>query len=155
MPTDHFRKSTTSLRALSALTITIGIGTYPATAAEAPTAFDGLWEVTLVCPPHNEEDDAKGYTRHFPAEIKNGVFRGLYGTEGQQGSHLLTGTLAPDGKAMLKLDGVISRADYSINQAQAGKAHTYRVRAQFAAATGSGSGQRMGQRKCDFLFARR
>lgn len=153
MPADHLCSNTIAIRVLSALTITIAIGTYPATAAEAPTAFDGLWEVTLVCPPHNEQDDAKGYTRHFPAEIKSGVFRGLYGTEGQPGSHLLTGTLAPDGKAMLRLDGVISRADYAINQAQAGKAHTYRVRAQFAATTGSG--QRMGQRKCDFLFARR
>ena len=129
------------------------LGLATAQAAEAPTAFDGQWDATLICPPHNEDDDAKGYTHRFPAEIRNGFIKGVYGTEGQPGWHTLSGPIAPDGSAMLKLDGIVSRPDYAINQAWSGKAYTYRVRARFEA--NSGSGQRLGQRKCDFVFARR
>lgn len=79
--------------------------------------------------------------------------RGTYGTEDQPGWHLLTGSIAPQGKASLKLDGIVSNADYAVNGAQRGKAYSYRVRAQFEGT--SGTGQRVGKRKCDFLFKRR
>ncbi len=150
MPTGHLRKNTLVMRLLSALTMALSIATH---AAEAPTTFDGQWDATLICPPHNEDDDAKGYTHRFPAEIRNGYIKGVYGTEGQPGWHTLSGPLAPDGSAMLKLDGIVSRPDYAINKAWAGKAYTYRVRARFEA--NSGSGQRMGQRKCELQFVRR
>ncbi|MGH8620316.1 MAG: hypothetical protein ACREUW_21695 [Burkholderiales bacterium] len=133
----------------------IASGPPAALAAEASTTFDGLWDVTFTCPPHNEsdDDDAKGYTRRFPAEIKDGLLRGVYGTEGQIGVQVLTGNVAPDGRADLRLEGIVSRPDYAINKAQAGKAFTYRVRARFDAT--SGSGQRLSTRKCDFQFSRR
>ncbi len=35
-------------------------------AADADTSpFDGMWSVTLTCPPHNEDEDAKGYFHQF------------------------------------------------------------------------------------------
>jgi hypothetical protein len=122
-------------------------------ASETPSPFDGAWDVTLTCPAHHEDDDAKGYTHRFPAEIRNGVFRGTHGTEGQPSWHLLTGTLAPDGSAMLKLDGIVNNPAYAINDAQRGKPYTYRVRAAFEPT--SGTGQRLGKRKCEFRFQRR
>ena len=126
----------------------------PAGAQDAPsTAFDGLYNVTLTCPPHNEEDDAKGYVHYFPAEIRQGVLRGTHGTEGQPSWHLLTGTVPVDGATVLKLEGIVSNPAYAINGATRGKPYTYRVRAAFDAS--GGTGQRVGKRKCDFLFKRR
>ena len=57
-------------------------------AADNAAPFDGLWNVTLTCPPHEDDEDAKGYVHHFPAEIKASEFRGTHATEGQPGWHL-------------------------------------------------------------------
>lgn len=121
--------------------------------ARAATEYDGAWDVTLTCPPHHEDDDAKGYTHRFPATVKDGYFSGTHGTEGQPSYHLLTGRIAADGKAALTLDGIVSNPAYAINKAERGKPYSYRVRARFDIS--SGTGQRIGKRKCDFEFRRR
>ena len=132
----------------------VAVSAWPiAGAAQAPSTFDGQWDVTLACPPHNEDDDAKGYTHRFPATVKDGYLRGVHGTEGQPSYHLLTGRITADGKAALTLDGIVNNPAYAINNAQRGKPYSYRVRAQFEAS--SGTGQRIGKRKCDFEFRRR
>jgi len=124
-------------------------------AADETTLFDGDWNVTLTCPTHydNQTDDAKGYTRQFPAEVKGGALRGSYGKPGQAGWSLLSGTIAPDGNANLKVDGIVGNQSRAANNAQRGKTYTYRVRAQFEAS--KGSGQRVGTRKCELTFVRR
>lgn len=119
---------------------------------ELPSPFDGRWDVTLSCPPHHEDDDAKGYVHRFPGEVKAGFLRATHGTEGQPSWHLLTGFIKPDGDAALTLDGIVSNADYAINGAQRGKPYSYRVKARFE--PDSGTGRRVGKRKCDFLFKR-
>jgi hypothetical protein len=120
-------------------------------AAAQTTAFDGFWDVTLTCPPFNEEDDeANGYVHKFPAEIKNGALRGVYGTIGHAGYHLLTGTIAPGGRADLKLEGIVSSPGHAINNAYRGKSYSYKVRADFEPT--KGTGRRIGKRKCDFAF---
>ena len=125
----------------------------PTRAADADVSpFDGQWDVTLTCPPHHEDEDAKGYVHHFPAEVKGGVLRGVHGKEGQPSWHLLSGNIAPDGAAALTLDGIVNNPTYAINNAQRGKPYTYRVRAQFEPS--SGIGRRVGKRKCDFAFKR-
>jgi hypothetical protein len=116
------------------------------------TPFDGAWNVTLSCPPHHEDDDAKGYTQRFPATVTNGAFRGVHGIEGEPGWHLLTGLIAADGGATLRLEGIVNNAEHAINSAQRGKAYKYRVKAQFEPT--SGSGQRMTGRVCTFRFTR-
>ncbi len=126
----------------------------PSQAAGNPaTPFDGRWQVVLTCPPLHEDDDgAKGYVHRFPAKIKDSVVRGTHGTEGQPGYHLLTGTIPPDGKGELKLDGVVNKPEFSVNNAWRGKPYSYKVRAKFEPT--SGSGVRVGRRKCDFAFNR-
>jgi hypothetical protein len=125
----------------------------PASAAER-SPFDGTWEVTLTCPPHHEEDDdAKGYVHRFPAEIKEGMLRAVHGNEGEPSYHLLTGPIGADGAAALVLEGIVNNPAYSVNNAQRGKPYSYRVRARFE--PDSGTGQRIGKRKCNFLFKRR
>ena len=135
------------------LTLLAGIFiTDPAT-AQSSTPFDGNWDVVLTCPPHNEEeDDAKGYTHRFTGKIVAGTLTATYGAEGQPGWHLLRGDIAPDGKAELRLEGIVSRAEYAVNKATKGKPYSYRVRANFEPT--KGVGQRVGRRKCDFRFAK-
>jgi hypothetical protein len=132
----------------------VALSTAPVRGAGSTTApFDGQWQVVITCPPLHEDDDgAKGYVHRFPAEIKNSVIRGTHGTEGQPSYHLLTGTIAPDGKAELKLDGIANKPEFSVNNAWRGKPYSYKVRAKFEPT--SGSGVRVGRRKCDFAFNR-
>jgi hypothetical protein len=120
-------------------------------AAAQTTEFDGFWDVTLTCPPFNEEDDeANGYVHKWQAEIKNGALRGVYGTIGHAGYHLLTGTVAANGRADLKLEGIVSSPGHAINNAYRGKPYSYKVRADFEPA--KGTGRRIGKRNCDFAF---
>lgn len=121
-------------------------------AAQAATPFDGAWNVTLACPPHSGDDDAKGYTHRFPGEVTNGRMRAVHGSEGEPGWHLVTGRIAPDGSATLQVDGIVNNEKYAINNAQRGKAYKYRVRAQFE--SGQGSGERLTGRVCHFTFTR-
>jgi hypothetical protein len=123
------------------------------TPSYAAAPFDGQWQVVLICPPHHEDDDgAKGYVHRLSAEIMDSVIRGTRRTDGQPSYHLLTGTIAPDGKAELKLDGIVSKAEYAISNAWRGKPYSYKVRAKFEPT--SGTGTRVGRRKCDFAFDR-
>jgi hypothetical protein len=115
-------------------------------------AFDGAWNVTLTCPAANDAEGTKGYTHMFPAEVKNGELRGVYGKEGEPGWQSLHGQISADGSATLKLDGIVNNPDYAIGKSSTGKAFTYRVRARFEQA--SGSGQRLTGRVCEFRFVR-
>jgi hypothetical protein len=124
----------------------------PLTVRAAPTPFDGAWNVTLRCPPHNDDDDTRGYTHRFPVQVVDGELRGTHGAEGEPGWHLLVGRIASDGSAKLRLDGVVNNPDYAINKAQRGKTYSYRVRAQFTES--SGSGERLTGRVCEFRFVR-
>src|SRR4029077_6425710 len=60
------------------------LASLPARAADAEgSPFDGKWEVVLDCPPYDaDDDDARGYTQRFAAEVKTGEFRGVHGKEG-------------------------------------------------------------------------
>jgi hypothetical protein len=139
-------KTTTLSIALSLLLIA-------AIASAQESKFDGSWNVTMTCPPHNEaDDDAKGYTHRWQAEVSKSRIRGTHGTEGQPGWHFLHGKIQDDGSAALRLDGIVNNPKYAINDAQRGKPYTYRVKAQFDENTGVG--QRLTGRACEFKFTR-
>ena len=149
------RKVSLQMRRVSSLfaaIVLLAVHRAPFAIGENVTPFDGLWNVTLTCPPHNEDEDAKGYVHRFPAVVKAGMFRGTHATEGQPGWHLLSGAIGQDGSATLKLEGIVNNPDYSVNHAFRGKAYAYRVRAKFEPS--SGIGQRVGKRKCEFQFKR-
>jgi len=125
----------------------------PAFAQAQAGPFDGAWNVTMTCPPHNEaDDDAKGYTHRFVAEVQRSRMRGTHGTEGEPGWHFLHGKINDDGSATLRLDGIVNNPRFAINDAQRGKEYTYRIKAQFE--PGSGAGQRLTGRACEFRFTR-
>ena len=119
---------------------------WPACAQE--TRFDGAWNVVMTCAPHHvADDDAKGYTHQFPAEVRKGHLRGTHGQEGEPGWHFLHGKINEDGSATLRLDGIVNNPKYAINDAERGKEYSYRVKAQFDAI--SGSGERLTGRVCE------
>lgn len=124
----------------------------PSLALAQASKFDGAWNVTLSCPATNEGGGAKGYTHMFRAEVKDGNLLGLYGKEGELGSQRLSGHIANDGVADLRLDGIVNNPEYAINKTQTGKAFTYHVRAKFEQS--SGTGQRTSGRVCEFRFSR-
>ncbi|MCE9658464.1 MAG: hypothetical protein K8R60_07885 [Burkholderiales bacterium] len=134
------------------LVVAVACAAAPALAAAQASSFDGAWHVTLTCPPHNAEDDAKGYTHRFAGQVVDGQMRAVHGKEGEPGWHLVTGRIAADGSATLQVDGIVNNEKYAINNAQRGKAYKYKVKAQFEAK--SGSGERLTGRVCHFSFAR-
>ncbi len=124
----------------------------PAVATAQATSFDGAWNVTLTCPPHNDDDEAKGYTHRFGGEVVDGQMRAVHGKESEPGWHLVTGRIAADGAATLQVDGIVDNEKYAINKAQRGKLYKYKVKAQFDRS--SGSGERLTGRVCHFTFSR-
>ena len=124
-----------------------------ATAQAQQAMFDGAWNVTMTCPAHDAaDDDAKGYTHRFAAEVRNGRFDGTHGKEGELGWHRLHGAIENDGSAALRLNGIVNNPQYAINDAPRGKQYTYRVKAQFEG--DRGTGQRLTGRVCTFAFTR-
>ena len=138
---------------LPQILLAFAVITAQAIASEQPSKFDGSWNVTLACPPHNEEDRVvNGYTHRFPGKITNGQLRAVHGTEGQPNWHLLTGTIAADGTATLLLEGIVGNPDGAINRAPRGRPYKYSVQAQFEPS--SGAGERLTGRICHFTFSR-
>ena len=145
---------TVALGLVLAISVTAPGGGAPTPAVAEPSAFDGTWDVTLTCPPLNDDvDDAKGYTQRFSGQVTEGMLRATHGVEGQPSWHLLTGEIPPDGKAMLRIEGIVKSADYAVNHAARGKSYAFRVRATFEG--DHGRGVRLGKRKCEFDFRRR
>jgi len=122
----------------------------PMPALAQATAFDGAWNVKLSCP--SAHDGAKGYTRAFVAEVKNGQLRSASGKEGEPGWQSLHGQVRADGSATLTLDGIVKNADYAVGDSPRGKPFSYEVQAKFDGT--SGTGQRMSGRVCTFRFSR-
>jgi hypothetical protein len=142
-------KRSISVRGAAVVVLALFVG--PLALAQS-TRFDGKWNVALTCPPANDADGTKGYTHLFPAEVKDGQLFGIYGKEGEPGSQRLSGRVAEDGSADLRLDGIVQNPDYAIGKSPPGKAFTYRVRARFEPS--SGTGQRTSGRVCEFRFSR-
>ena len=119
-------------------------------AAQDARSFDGNWAVTMVCGPTAE--GARGYSWRFWAQVANGMFRGVYGTEGRPPWLRLEGPIAPNGTAMLIAQGQSGDPDYAVGRIRAGTRVNYRVEARFSGSRGSG--RRLDNRPCDLTFVR-
>lgn len=95
--------------------------------ALSPARFDGVWNVTVQCPAH---EGASGYTLRFPAQVKDAVLSGQFGTPGQPGSLTLTGKIEPDGNASIDARGMTGDPRYAANQLNRGSAYAYRAGAR-------------------------
>jgi hypothetical protein len=128
------------------------LGRKPGAAAETDAKrFDGVWEVTLVCPQHT--DGALGYSSKFIAQVKEGVFHGQYGTEGRASSLTLDGQIHADGSAVIRADGLTGDPKYNVGQLQKNRAYSYHIAANFAGSRGTGN--RIENRICSFSAVKR
>jgi hypothetical protein len=129
--------------------VVLGFASLGASAQDS-RSFDGNWAVTMACGP--TPDGARGYSWNFWAQVANGSFRGVYGTEGRPPWLRLEGPIAPYGTATLIAQGQSNNPDYAVGHVRAGTPLSYRVQAQF---TGSqGNGRRLDNRPCDLTFVR-
>jgi hypothetical protein len=119
----------------------------PAETSPSPTRLsdlNGTWRVTQVCP---DSGRLKAYAFRFDIEVKDGQLRGHYGPPGQNGSHVYSGTIAPDGALSMKGEALAGPAD-----PQPGLPVSYEVTGRLRARTGTAT--RTVVRPCDFTFVK-
>jgi hypothetical protein len=115
-----------------------------------PGSFDGHWNVLVLCP--NTPEGVIGYTLRFSADVKGGTLHGQQGTPGQSSSMSLDGTIEPDGTAKLTVKGKTGSGFYTTGNVPSGSPYGYDVTAKFQGARGSG--ERVGDRVCNYTFTR-
>ena len=140
-----------SMRRLTPLAIILGalLVANPSPAQNA-NSFDGKWLTTLSCENYR---DALGFSFQIPATVKDGAFHGVHGTEGEPGSLVIDGTIAPDGKATFYAKGRTGSKEYVPGRdTPRGTEYGYNINARFYGAAGSGT--RVEGRPCTFKFAK-
>lgn len=112
--------------------------------------FDGQWLTTVSCANYR---DALGFSYQFVSMVRDGVFHGVHGTEGEPGSLVIDGKIPDDGKASLYAKGRTGSKEYVPGRDTAkGTEYGYSIDAQFNGA--SGTGTRVEGRPCTLKFAR-
>ena len=117
------------------------------------TAFDGDWQVTMTCPDNTEKSAARGYKRQFPAQVKNGVLQGEIGVAESAGWLRIEGPIDADGSARLDARGRTGEPDFAVQHPPPSSPYSFHIDARFDGARGSG--RRLEQRACNFVFERR
>ena len=118
--------------------------------AQGTNAFDGNWVVITVC--EKAFDGAAAYKLRFLATVKNGVFHGENGVQGDAGYLTLDGTIAPDGNAMLRGQGLTADPLYNVGHAAPMMPFIYHVKSQFTASQGTGT--RVELRPCENTYTK-
>jgi hypothetical protein len=124
-------------------------GSPSAAAGSDAAAFDGTWDVLVLCP--RTSDGAFDYTLQFTAQVKSGVLHGIRGTEGKPSSLVLDGSIQPDGSAKFAAKGLTGDSDFS--KVKSGTPYGYDVTATFKGARGTGT-RVGGTRVCNYTFVR-
>ena len=119
----------------------------------ADKRFDGDWLVTMTCPNNTEKSAARGYKRQFPAQVKDGVLRGEIGVAEQAGWLRIDGPIGADGSARFDAHGRTGDPDYAAAHPPQSSPYAFRIDARFDGARGTG--RRLEQRVCNFVFERR
>jgi hypothetical protein len=120
-------------------------------ASTAP--FDGDWQVTMTCPDNTEKSAARGYKRQFPARVKNGMLQGEIGVAESAGWLRIEGPIGADGSARLDAKGRTGDPDHAVQHPPPSSPYSFHIDARFEATRGTG--RRLEQRVCNFVFERR
>lgn len=112
--------------------------------------FDGKWLTSISCANFR---DALGFSYQFVSTVKDGLFHGLHGTEGEPGSLQIDGTIPADGKASLYAKGRTGSKEYVPGRdTPRGTEYGYNIDAHFDSSTGTGT--RVEGRPCSLKFAK-
>lgn len=122
---------------------------HPAGAAGA--AFDGTWDVTVVCG-NDPNSSAHGYKYDFTAQVTNGVLHGEHGVQGRPSWLAIDGKINPDGTAYISAVGLTGEPRATVGYVNQGTPYAYHVNARFDGARGSGS--RIELRPCSYVFVK-
>jgi len=118
--------------------------------AQAQGAFDGPWGITMDCP---DAGAAKGYSIYFMMQVTNGLVSGQHGEKGAPGSWILTGTIASDGTAQLRADGLTgNNKAYNLGGVGGGQPLTFGISGRLERERGVGT--RSEGRSCRVTFVR-
>jgi DNA-binding SARP family transcriptional activator len=111
--------------------------------------FDGEWTVQLVC---ETNPMARGYTFHFPAQVKDGLLHGERGIAGKPGWLEIEGPIGADGRAILKARGLTNEPSRTYYAVETGTPYGYTLEARFNGT--NGHGKRIELRACSVSFTK-
>jgi hypothetical protein len=115
-----------------------------------PRRFDGTWLMNVAC---LAAAGAQGYSYQFTAQVKDGIFRGQYGTEGKPGSTTFDGKIQPDGTADIYANGLTNASRLTVGNVPPGTNFSYHITSRFE--DSSGVGNRVELRPCNFTFVKK
>ena len=116
----------------------------------ADSKFDGNWLTTVSCANYR---DALGFSYQFVSTVKDNLFHGVHGTEGEPGSLVIDGKIPDDGKASLYAQGRTGSKEYVPGRDTAkGTEYGYNIDAKFDGT--SGTGTRVEGRPCTLKFSK-
>jgi hypothetical protein len=98
--------------------------------------FDGTWLATISC---SNAGGAQGYTYQIPSQVKDGMFHGHRGVEGQLNWTTIDGAIQLDGSAELFVQGILADSAYAVGGAAKGSKYSYHIMARFEGTGGSGT----------------
>ena len=139
---------------LIAIVVAILTMTFVAQNAMADTTFDGTWSVTAKALKYRNSDGttALPWSKQFPAQVKNGVLHGEWGTRGKRGWIEIDGKIEHDGAANLHANGINFDPEHGENRSPANTPYEYQINAHFSGRRGSGKS--VGPRVRTFDFAK-
>ena len=128
-------------------------GVWPSTRAwpAGNQAFDGTWNVAVMCA--KAPDGALPYTWLFSAAVRDGTLSGQYHQPGTSPSGTLSGQIGTDGHALLTMEGLTGKTNYTVGLLPVGSPFRYLVTSQFDA--DHGTGKRTEMRDCRLDFRKR
>jgi hypothetical protein len=109
------------------------------------THFDGSWLMTIAC---SDAAGAQGYSIQITSQVKDGIFHGQRGSEGQPNWLTVDGAIQLDGSAELLVQGVTNVAAFTVGNLPAGSNYGYHIVARFEDARAKGTRQEL--RPCSF-----
>jgi hypothetical protein len=108
--------------------------TMPSRTAD-PRHFDGFWITRVVC---DSKGDVQGFSYEFVGRVKDGVFHGQRGVEGQPGWTSFDGTVEPDGSIEMSWKGLTGPDQRrTLNHAPPGVSYSARAHGTFEGSQGS------------------
>lgn len=123
-------------------------------APNVSTAYDGRWNVALVCEPVEHKGKlVKGYEKYFYIDVKDGQLNGEEGQVGAPASLALVGVIHADGSTNITARGFNGSPDFTVGGAPAGSPYGYVMHGTFSQM--SGRATRIGVRPCTATFSRR
>jgi len=109
--------------------------------AQNATTFDGTWSVTMSARNYQNPNGTMSlaYAWHFSMTVKNGILHGERGNRGIGDFYEINGTIAADGTATIRADGITGKGtEFTKGHRSPDTPFSYAVTAQFEDRHGTG-----------------